>query len=346
MLANAAPANLNTSRDVQNAIDGKKAENRNLEKEKEAADQKVAAIESTLAVLQGELDVHNANLVRLEAELEEAAAAAAAQYETLKKRIRVMYEQGSDNYLDVLLSSGSLTDFLNRFEIIKQIAEYDNNRLNTLRDTMQKIDETARQVETEKTAKEGKMASYQSEKAKLNSEQAKRDAIIDENNADIEELKELYAQKDAQEKAARAAAAARMSQNTKFVGGAMEWPAPGYYNITSHFGYRFHPVLKINRLHAGMDIGAPRGAVIVAANEGTVLTARYSSSYGNHVIIDHGGGVATLYAHGSGIVVTEGQKVTRGQQLMKCDSTGLSTGPHLHFEVIVNGSNVDPASYF
>jgi len=125
----------------------------------------------------------------------------------------------------------------------------------------------------------------------------------------------------------------------------MIWPCPGYKTLTSYFGRRFHPVLKIYRSHNGIDIAAPSGANIIAAASGEVITSEYSSSYGNYIVINHGSGVTTLYAHMSVRGVSVGAKVSQGQSIGKVGSTGISTGPHLHFEVSVNGTRQDPQSY-
>ena len=128
--------------------------------------------------------------------------------------------------------------------------------------------------------------------------------------------------------------------------GKLAWPVPSSGKITSYYGYRIHPIYHVNKLHAGIDIGgAAWGAPFVAAEDGTVILARYYGGYGNCVIIDHGGGISTLYAHGSAIYVSEGQKVTRGQNVLAIGSSGTSTGKHAHFEVRVNGSPVDPLPY-
>ena len=130
-----------------------------------------------------------------------------------------------------------------------------------------------------------------------------------------------------------------------YVGGEFEWPTPGYRTITSAFGMRIHPILKTARFHNGTDIGAPYGAYVIAVNSGIVTTSSYLSAYGNTIIIDHGGGVCTLYAHASELIANVGDKVERGQIIMKVGSTGLSTGPHLHFGVAINGTYVDPMPY-
>lgn len=133
----------------------------------------------------------------------------------------------------------------------------------------------------------------------------------------------------------------------KYTGGSMTWPVPGYYSITSPYGYRTHPVSGKRKLHRGIDIagGGINGQSAVAAASGTVMTAQYYGGYGNCVIIDHGGGLSTLYGHGSSILVSPGQSVKKGQPVLKVGSTGVSTGPHLHFEVRKNGSPVNPMNY-
>ena len=130
-----------------------------------------------------------------------------------------------------------------------------------------------------------------------------------------------------------------------FVGGEFIWPAPGYSTITSKFGMRYHPVLKVNNLHKGTDIAMPTGAAIIAANDGVVIKSMYTTGYGNMVMIDHGGGVTTVYGHGSEIVAETGQTVKRGDIIMKAGSTGWSTGPHLHFEIRINGNYVNAVPY-
>ena len=139
---------------------------------------------------------------------------------------------------------------------------------------------------------------------------------------------------------------ATMEENgSQYVGGTFAWPAPGYYTITSPYGMRNHPVIHVYTNHSGMDIGAPMGSYAIAANDGVVTTATYSNSYGNMVIINHGGGITTLYGHASQLLVQVGDVVKRGDPILKVGSTGWSTGPHLHFEIRVNGKTIDPYPY-
>ena len=139
--------------------------------------------------------------------------------------------------------------------------------------------------------------------------------------------------------------AAANASGTPYVGGDFVWPVPGYNGITSKFGMRTHPITGVYKLHTGVDIGAPTGANFVASNKGIVIAAEYNTAYGNFVMIDHGGGIQTLYAHGSQIVTSVGQEVNAGDVVLKVGSTGYATGPHAHFEVRINGTPVEPLTY-
>jgi len=265
--------------------------------------------------------------------------------ELLRQRIIAMYEAGETTYLDVLLNSKSLTDFISNYYIITEIAEYDTKLLET-------IEEEKKNIEIEKEKLEYNQVNLK--EAKANKEKTYtvlQNTRILKNNY-IEQLseEEKQLQVDVEEYTkAFAEVEKQISELTlstgASVGGEMAWPTPGYTRITSEFGMREHPITGVYKLHTGLDIGAPSGANFVAANDGTVISAKYSSGYGNMVMIDHGGGITTLYAHGSSIEVSVGQKVKRGDVVLKVGSTGYSTGPHAHFEVRENGSYVNPLPY-
>ena len=138
---------------------------------------------------------------------------------------------------------------------------------------------------------------------------------------------------------------AKQGIETAYIGGELAWPVPGYTRISSPYGMRTHPITGVYKLHTGVDISAPAGANFVAANDGVVVKAEYNVAYGKMVLIDHGGGISTLYAHGSEILVQVGQEVKRNEPVLKVGSTGYSTGPHAHFEVRKNGVVTNPIPY-
>lgn len=296
--------------------------------------------ESKLAALEKELAV-------LEQELQQENEALNVSKEALEKRLVTIYEQGDIHILEVLLGSTSITDFLTRWDLLSRLTE--NNK--------ELIKET-----------EGKIASIEEKQVAINQKKEQLASLKEDQNKQKRELaiassrqQQIY--KSAQSERAQleqalneleeqsrqiAAEIRRKTQGTsgQALGtGVFTWPAPGNTRITSKYGMRLHPILKKNKLHTGMDIGAPKGATIVAADSGTVIQVGWNGGYGNTVMINHGNNIVTLYAHASVTLVSTGQKVEKGQAIAKVGSTGYSTGPHLHFEVRVNGDPVNPVPY-
>ena len=311
-------------------------------------------IELNNRVLQYEIEIESLNnkVEELETKIEETTKRlneSQEKYnkreELLRQRIVAMYEAGETSYLDVLLNSKSLTDFISNYYIITEIAEYDTELLNS-------IEKEKKVIETEKASLEYDQVNLK--EAKANKEKTYtilQNTKVLKNNY-IEQLteEEKTLQAEVEEYTKAFSEVENQIKNLTlsdgdYIGGQMAWPTPGYTRITSEFGMREHPITGVYKLHTGLDIGAPMGANFVAANDGTVISAKYTSGYGNMVIIDHGGGITTLYAHGSSIEVIEGQKVKRGDVVLKVGSTGYSTGPHAHFEVRQNGSYVNPLPY-
>ena len=267
------------------------------------------------------------------------------QTKTLHRRIRDIYKNGQVNYLDVLLGAKDFNDFVGRMDILKKILAYDNALIQgtkadreTLRKAKEQLEsDRAKIVELRKlaAAKREQVASRRQERRGVlnaatyereTAERAYRELI--ETSRQIEQLIK------------------RIQSGEKNIGGStgtMTWPAEG--EITSPFGWRVHPIFGTQRLHTGIDIGADYGDAIRAADGGVVIHADWMGGYGNAVIIDHGNGISTLYAHNSQLLVDEGQTVAKGQTVARCGSTGYSTGPHLHFEVRQNGSPVNPLNY-
>ena len=269
------------------------------------------------------------------------------QKELLEQRLVYAYEAGPTRYLDVLLSSKSIVDFISKYYLISEVLEYDQNLLDGIEKEKKEITEIEQSLVVSRDNLKVIRTNQKKMIIDLENVKVERNIYVnkltDEEKKIQEELDLYQMQLDLVE--LDILQATLNGEELQYVGGTFAWPVPGYYTITSTYGMRLHPVLKVYRLHTGTDIGAPTGTYAVAANDGIVTTATYSSSYGNMVIIDHGGGVKTLYAHGSEILVQVGDRVSRGDPILKVGSTGWSTGPHLHFEIRVNGQTIDPYPY-
>ena len=267
-----------------------------------------------------------------------------SQQSLLKKRLKVMYENSSISYFDTLLESKSIIDFFDRLQLISIISKNDNELVVSLAAAKKDVEFKKSANEIEKREADNKAALS-----------ARTISQINNSRADVEEdlrnyqstLDELQRQEDALLKQSEEINKEIKKLMTKksYYGGIMKWPVPSSTIITSGFGMRFHPILKKNELHTGIDIGAPKGVSIVAAASGKVIVAGWETGYGNTVIIDHGGKIATLYGHASKLLVRVGENVKAGQTIAKVGSTGWSTGPHLHFEVRKNGSPINPLKY-
>ncbi len=333
------------------------------EREIDVTQQLIEALQSDVAIKEDEI-------LLAEDKLEE-------KEELFATRVRVMYEVGDTTYLDVLLSSSSFTDMLSNIEIISQIMQFDIQvveELEAARAELVALKEEleANVVETEQAkveleeavaALEVQQAEYQaivdlleSDLALQESELARMNAEKDEINAEIERISKAEAEAAAAKAAAEAAAAAAAAGNSSSSSsststgvtytGTLTWPCPVYTYISSPFGYRTSPTAGASTLHKGVDLASATGNTVIAAESGTVSKSYYSSSYGNYIVISHGGGLMTAYAHLSVRSVEAGATVTAGQKIGEVGSTGISTGSHLHFEVYENGTAVDPMGYF
>ena len=258
-----------------------------------------------------------------------------------------MYKFGKVKYLDVLLHSKSLSEFLSNYYYIEKIAQTDTNLLKAVEEKRNEIQKLMNELEDHKM----QISSSREEKEKIQISLSNMKIIKDKKVIELSEKElelhdelEIY-RAQVQQVESEIKKLALLSTNSNYVGGTMSWPVPGYTRISSAFGMRTHPITGVYKLHTGMDIAAPMGASFIAANEGIVVKAEMNGAYGNMVMIDHGGGVSTLYAHGSQILVKVGQNVKKGDEVLKVGSTGYSTGPHAHFEIRINGQYVNPMDY-
>lgn len=318
----------------------------NLEK-LNSIEEKIYNYESEIALLETDLNDIEAEIEKTTEKLNIVEENYNLQKEAFQSRMVAIYESGDIVYIDVLLHSNSFSDFISNYYLIGEIAKYDNNLL-------ENIEEQKKQIETTKTLLEEKKKNLQQlknnkEKTTIALENSKiiRNSYIskltDQEKETQNKINEYQTELNNLESQIVALTTGNIGSD--YIGGEFAWPAPGYTTITSRYGMRIHPILKTARVHTGTDIAMPTGAYIIAANDGVVIKSMYTTGYGNMVMIDHGGGVSTLYGHGSEIIAQTGQEVKKGDIIMKAGSTGWSTGPHLHFEVRINGTAVDSLPY-
>ncbi|GHU52355.1 peptidase M23 [Clostridia bacterium] len=331
-------------------------------------DEQLNIAQDDLDFISKELEKTTVLLAQTTVELNEAAALREQQYDTYKKRVRYMYEHGTTGYLDVVLKASSVSDFLNRAEYVNKIAEYDSNLVSQMRATealvAEKLEETEKQkheqefLQSQQQAKTNELSDMlASKQALLKQLSAREDSLenqVSEYEAESQRIERLIKAAEAEaarkaEEARRAAAAKNAPAPAKasYTGGKVGWPLPSSSNITSRFVARKNPVTGKSEFHKGIDIAAPYGSDIVAAEGGTVISAvtGWGGGYGNNLVISHGNGLSTLYGHCSKLLVSSGTVVKKGQVIAKVGSTGNSTGNHLHFEVRVNGVPNDPMPY-
>ncbi len=309
---------------------------------------KIYQYEVDVAVLENEISELDAKIDEVQSEFDKVEEIYNRRKTLLANRIIAQYEAGDVVYLDFLLNSKGLIDFISNYYMIGEILEYDNDLLNEYKNQKEQISKIKEELDAyKKDLKEKKDNQEKSAIVLANTRVVKNNQMsrLTEEERTLQEEIDEY-QKEVQEIEVELLMILTQNLGSEYVGGVLAWPVPGYTSITSPFGMRIHPISGIYKMHTGVDIGgAPIGAYFVAANDGTVVASIYNNAYGNMVVIDHGGGLSTLYAHGSERLVETGDKVERGQPVMTVGSTGISTGPHAHFEVRVNGVWVDPLDY-
>jgi len=309
--------------------------------------EQITSQELEVKLLQEQKEDLEKTIIQTEENLEKAIEEYEKQKKQLEARLVASYKAGETSYLDLLLQSTSLSEFISNYYMISQIVSSDTRMLEEV--SKQKEELELSKLELKKQKKQLVETVEDSENKAVSLENMR---VI--NNSYIAQLSEEEAkyandivvmQTEIKKVESEILAAAAMNIGYDYVGGEMAWPVPGHTNITSPYGMRTHPFTGVYKLHTGTDISAPMGTDFIAANDGVVSKAEYNYAYGNMVMINHGGGVSTLYAHGSKILVEVGQEVKRGDPVLKVGSTGYSTGPHAHFEVRINGKYVDPMPY-
>lgn len=375
-----------TKKEAQERVDELKKDIDSLEKEKEdilnyvkKVDEKIEDVSNTMKKLDGQIKDARKELVKLEEQLEIAEKLEKQQYETMKKRIKYMYESGGDDYVAMIFNAESLGDFLNRSEYIEKISKYDKDlfskfvetknsteiRRGVMESKVEEIAELKDQASTEKDALKSLKSSKKTEIEKLESAITATDTKaktfrekVAKAEREVENLL-LEKQKEIEKREAARKAAEAKNKETGTGGeaadpaadtyaanhGGLRWPLRVPGRISSEFGSRTSPTEGASTNHQGIDIAVSAGTPIVAAGDGTVVTAAYSASAGNYIMLYHGNSLYTVYMHASKLAVKEGAQVKQGDVIAYVGSTGISTGAHLHFGVSVNGAYVNPRNY-
>ena len=313
------------------------------------------AINAEIANIDAQISYYDGEIAQKEEERKEAEAREAEQYDLFCQRVRMMEEQGTVSYWSILFNAESFSDLLDRIADVDAVMAYDNEVMDQLIATREELERVQGELESARAEEQAAKEQQEAKKAEQQAKVAEAQALVDQINADTAEVNR---QLDA-ESAAASEIQAEIAQKQKQLEEERKqnnivissetgylWPLPGYYRLSSQFGYRIHPITGVAHSHTGIDIPASGGTPILAAKSGQVVTSAYHYSYGNYVVIDHGNGNSTLYAHMSSRAVSEGQMVTQGQVIGYVGTTGSSTGNHLHFEVRDNYTRVDPESKF
>ncbi|MHC1759550.1 MAG: murein hydrolase activator EnvC [Negativicutes bacterium] len=347
-------------------LEEKKQELTNIQQQAEEAQRKAEqarskerSVSDQLRRIQGELDSAQDEFESINDQLEnteeqiksntELAARLAtkmqSQTKVLHRRIRDIYKNGQVNYVDVLFGAKDFNDFVSRMDILKRILAYDNALIQSTKADRLALEKAKSQLETDRIKIIDLRKQAAVKRDQVASRRQERQGVLNAATYEREMAERAYRELIETSKQIETMIR-RIQSGEKNIGGStgtMVWPAEG--EITSPFGWRVHPIFGTQRLHTGIDIGADYGDATRAADGGVVIHSDWMGGYGNAVIIDHGNGISTLYAHNSQLLVSEGQTVAKGQTVARVGSTGYSTGPHLHFEVRQNGSPVNPLNF-
>ena len=353
-------ANKNTleeqKQEVEDKIDETTGKLEYLQTELSATMIRVQEIEDKVLAYESDVQTLGTQMENLQTSIDDATqklAIASQSYteksDMLAKRLVAMYESGNISYLDVLLNSNNITDFISRYYVLEEIAEYDSILIKQVEEEKKSIETTKQKLENEQAEIKIVKAKLEQTSLVLNNMKTLQQSYVD----DLTEAEKILQQqitdykKEQAEIEEKILAANSVDINIQYTGGEMLWPvAISGTVITSTYGMREHPIQGVVKEHTGIDIGnAPMGSPVVAAADGIVTYAGWLGGYGNCVMINHGDGVVTLYGHGNKILTELNAEVKQGDAIMEVGSTGNSTGPHLHFEVRVNGAITNPLNY-
>lgn len=315
-------------------------------------DAQISAKQASIENLNGEIETAQNTIATLQDEIVELENRIEKKEEMLRKRIRAIYMTGNVGYISVLLNSNNINDYLSNKSMVQMLLQQDQDLIKFISDGKDEVEIKKTQVEAEKQSLEEKKTIFQAEQNEAKTLYAQKETYLNNLRSTVEgREKENEAMKkedkniEAEILASRNRYRAQIAGST-YVGGKVGWPLPGYTKISSPYGYRVDPITgRQGAFHLGIDIPAPYGTNVLAAEAGVVTYAGWLGTYGNLVVITHSNSLATAYAHNSSFLVSVGTSVVKGQPIARIGSTGNSTGPHCHFEVRVNGKTVNPLGY-
>lgn len=321
-----------------------------LEEQIRSVNEQIEGIQNEITALNDGIKQKQREIDHAEENLKAKKAEIGIQNQSLDTRLCTMYKSADTGMIEVILGSSDISELISNLGLIQKIYSNDARLLQTLEEQFVQLEEEQKMLAVLKEElygqKNEKQAAEKELSEKMEELQKFQKQVRKDNQALEQQLDQLNRESEELTKALQnQELASSNSGNSSYEGGAMLWPVPDYKRISSKYGYRNHPILHTRKLHTGLDISAASGSQILAASDGKVIYASVRGGYGNCVMIDHGGGIVTLYGHCSRLLVSNGQTVARGQNIALVGSTGLSTGPHCHFEVRVNGSTTDPMKY-
>lgn len=339
--------------EMQAGIDELESQQADVLQQKAALDAQNEVYRQEIELIEEQVSLYTQLVEQKRQEVELATQAESEQLATYRRHVRAMEENGRYTYLSILFGSRSLGELMSNLDMIGEIMEADQRSYEQYTAAREQSEQIQAEYETMLTELDSRQSELETEKAALEVQIDEATQMIVDLEAQLETDRAAYEEQLAKEAALEADIQEMIAElerqeaaNSIVSTGTYIWPLPGY-SPGSAYGWRIHPIWGDRRFHAGEDIGAPMGTPILAADSGLVtVIPDNGNGYGNYIMINHGGGRVTLYAHMSGFAVSNGATVTQGQTIGYVGSTGNSTGPHLHFEVRVNGATTDPKSYF
>lgn len=363
------------SKEIETQIESNKAKVSELEENRDNILSEISELDNNMDKLYSEVNNLQAQISQSTNKIEELEERSSelkkeleANKKVMDKRLRVLYKNNGTSYIEILLSAEGFSDFFEKIDIINTLISFDNEEINKFKANQEELDKNIEASSEEKKTLENAKAIVDANLEELNAKKDEKTKLMAKAENELGTAEKLLAQNEAESEEILASitamekAASRPSRggsssqsNTKpsnSGSSSSQVSTNGMYSITgtryaitSPFGYRTSPVGRGQEFHKGIDIGAPNGAPVYSLKAGTVTYAGWMEGYGKVVVVSHGD-ISTLYAHNSSLLVSPGQTVSGGQQLSNVGSTGWSTGPHIHFEVIKNGTNIDPAPYY